>query len=184
MITSPVELTGVHCTQLWGYILLKVLVCRALPQMKTCLYEKVRYFLYLPFLPSLPRGRSTCGCNSSQNRSLGLFKLPFRSWWGVYCSLRCINKGQLLWETHMNEFAWAINQWSCWFRGFYTVPSENRSTVFSSTPSGSGHNLAEGNFQMQRQIIRAFFYPFRWFLLHLYSNLSHLQPVPVVPLRV
>lgn len=20
--------------------------------------------------------------------------------------------------THMNEFAWAINQWSCWFRGF------------------------------------------------------------------
>lgn len=98
-----------------------------------CFYERKRIISCIsPFSFSLT-GRSTCGCNSSRNRSLRLLNCD-SDHHGVFI----VHYIKLIWDSccvgnHMNLIAWAINQWSCWFRGF---PLET-SSVFSLAPTGS-----------------------------------------------
>ena len=85
-----------------------------------------------------PTGRSTCGCNSSQNRSLLNCNSDHD---GVFI----VHYIRLIWDSccmgkHMNAFAWisgAINQWPC--RDFQIMPSVNQCTVSFLTPTGSCH---------------------------------------------
>lgn len=92
-------------------------------------------------LPSLT-GRSTCGCNSSQNRSPRLLNCN-----SDHDGVFIVHYIRLIWDSccvgkHMNAFAWsfgAINQWPCWFSGFQTMPSVNQHAVSFLTPTGSSH---------------------------------------------
>ena len=95
-------------------------------------------------LPSGVRGasRSTCGCNSSQNRPLQLLNCN-----SDHDGVFIVHYIRLIWDSccmgkHMNVSEWTfgtINRWPCWFCGFQTVPSVNRCTVSSLTPPGSSH---------------------------------------------
>lgn len=143
----------------------------------TLFHEETNVFLQ----PSLT-GRSTCGCNSSQNRSLRLLNCN-----SDHDGVFIVHYIRLIWDSccvgkHMNAFAWtfgAINQRPCWFSGFQTMPSVNQHTVSFLTATGSSHVWQKRHFQMQRQITRAFFHSFMRPSLYLSSDLSHLQPVLV-----